>query len=130
MKFSEIEFDKYATEAKEKWGNTKAYQQCEEKTKNFSKDKWNIQADEMDSIFAEFAECLKNGASSSSDIVQGLVKKLQAYISESYYNCTDEILRSLGQMYVADERFRNNIDRHAVGNSEFISKAIVYCCCK
>ncbi|MBR6634885.1 MAG: TipAS antibiotic-recognition domain-containing protein, partial [Clostridia bacterium] len=34
----------------------------------------------------------------------------------------------LGQMYVADERFRNNIDNHALGTAEFVSRAIeVYC---
>ena len=130
MKFSEIEFDKYATEAKEKWGNTKAYHQYEEKTKDFSKDKWNIQADEMDAIFAEFAECLKNRASSSSDIAQGLVKKLQNHITENFYNCTDEILAGLAQMYVSDERFRDNIDRHGEGTAEFIRTAIAYFCYK
>jgi hypothetical protein len=34
----------------------------------------------------------------------------------------------LGQMYVADERFKNNIDKHASGTAAFICEAIeVYC---
>ena len=46
------------------------------------------------------------------------------YITENYYHCTNEILAGLGQMYVADERFKNNIDKHADGTAAFISEAI------
>lgn len=66
-----------------------------------------------------FAECMKNGGDA-----RGLVEKLQNYISANYYTCTDEILVGLGQMYVADERFKNNIDKHAEGTAEFASQAI------
>jgi hypothetical protein len=52
------------------------------------------------------------------------VKKLQSHITENYYTCTIEILSGLGQMYVADERFKNNIDKHADGTAAFISEAI------
>jgi hypothetical protein len=31
-------------------------------------------------------------------------------------------------MYVADERFKTNIDKHASGTADFVSKAIeIYC---
>ena len=57
-----------------------------------------------------------------------LVKKLQGYITENYYHCTDEILSGLGQMYVADQRFKDNIDKHGEGTAEFTADAIaVYC---
>lgn len=49
---------------------------------------------------------------------------LQNHITENYYTCNREILSGLGQMYVADERFKNNIDKHAEGTAEFISEAI------
>ena len=76
----------------------------------------------------EFAECMKKGESFHSDVVQNLVKNLQSFISDNYYTCTKEILSGLGQMYVVDERFKNNIDKHADGTAVFISEAIlVYC---
>ena len=53
-----------------------------------------------------------------------LVKELQDYITENYYTCTNEILAGLGQMYVADERFKANIDKNGDGTAEFVSKAI------
>ena len=59
---------------------------------------------------------------------QNLVKMLQNHITENYYRCSNEILVGLGQMYVADERFKNNIDQHADGTAEFIHEAIdVHC---
>lgn len=126
--FDNSEFENYKAEAKEKWGKTDAYKEHTEKTKNYSKDKWNSLAEGMNDILAELAVCMKNGEEPDSVKVQGLVKMLQNHITENYYHCTNEILAGLGQMYVADERFRNNIDKHAYGTAEFICKAIeVYC---
>ncbi len=126
--FDNTQLEQYRAEAKKRWGKTDAYNEYEEKTKAYSKDKFESLADGMEEIFAEFSVCMKNGASPDSKDVQSLVKALQSYITENYYTCTNEILAGLGQMYVADERFKSNIDKHADGTAEFASKAIeVYC---
>lgn len=114
----------FEREVKEKWGETEAYKEHAEKTRNYAKDKWNALAEEMDNIMAEFAFCMKNGNMPNSAQAQALVKVLQTHITENYYLCTNEILAGLGQMYVADERFLNNIDKHATGTAAFVSKAI------
>ena len=122
------EFKKYEAEAREKWGETSAYREHQERTKDYSKQKWNDLAQGMDGIMAQFAACLKNGDAPASDAAQALVQKLQSHITENFYHCTREILAGLGQMYVADERFRNNIDKHAEGTAQFICEAVaVYC---
>ena len=128
--FDNSEFEKYKNEVKEKWGQTEAYKEHSEKTKTYSKEKWNNLASGMDQIMAMFSMCLKNGNEANSQEAQELVKKLQNHISENYYHCTNEILVSLGGMYVADERFKNNIDKHAIGTAEYISKAINFYCKK
>lgn len=126
--FDNSKFDQYKAEAKEKWGNTDAYREHQEKTKGYSKDKWNSMAEGMDRIMGEFAASMKQGEAPDSDAVQSLVQKLQSHITENYYHCTREILFGLGQMYVADERFKNNIDKHGDGNAAFIRDAIqTYC---
>ena len=82
----------------------------------------------MMAIFAEFAACKDSGASADSAEAHALVAKLQAHITENYYTCTDEILSGLGQMYVADERFKKNIDKYGEGTAEFAADAIeIYC---
>ena len=128
--FDNSEFEKYKSEAKEKWGQTPAYKEHEEKTKQYSKEKWNILAGEMNDIFAEFAACMKNGDKPDSAKVQNLVKMLQDHITQNYYLCTDEILAGLGQMYTQDERFKNNIDKNADGTAVFVCGAIEFYCYK
>ena len=126
--FDNSEFEKHKAEAKEKWGKTDAYKEYAERTKDYSKQKWNEIAEGLDHIMAEFALCMRKDESPDSTEAQNLVKMLQNHITENYYLCTNEILASLGQMYVADERFRNNIDKHADGTAMFICEAIaVYC---
>ena len=126
--FDNTEFEKHKAEAKEKWGNTDAYKEHKEKTKDYSKDKWNSLAAGMDAIMGQFAESMKHGDAPDSDTAQDLVKSLQRHITENYYNCTNEILFGLGQMYVADDRFRANIDKHGEGTAAFIRDAIqTYC---
>ena len=126
--FDNSEFENYKREAKEKWGETDAYKEHAQRTKNYSKQKWNDLAAGMDHIMAEFALCMRKDETPDSAAVQNLVKLLQNHITENYYLCTHEILAGLGQMYVADERFKNNIDKHADGTAAFICEAIeVYC---
>ncbi|MBQ8539372.1 MAG: TipAS antibiotic-recognition domain-containing protein [Ruminococcus sp.] len=126
--FDNSDFEKHKAEAKEKWGKTEAYKEYEEKTKSYSNQKWSDLVEGLDHIMAEFALCLKNDETPDCVTAQELVKTLQDYITENYYLCTNEILAGLGQMYVADERFTKNIDKHADGTAEFICQAIkVYC---
>ena len=120
-------FEKYQAEAQERWGQTAAYKEYAEKTKGDSNQKRQDQASEMDNIMAAFAACAKNNAPDSAP-AQDLVKKLQNHITERYYHCTKAILAGLGQMYVADERFKNNIDRHGDGTAAFVCEAIIAYC--
>lgn len=71
---------------------------------------------------------MNSGERADSETAQDLVKKLQDYITKNFYHCTDDILAGLGEMYVCDERFKKNIDKHAEGTAEFVSNAIkLYC---
>ena len=114
----------YKIESRSRWGNTDAYREHEQKTKNYTKEMWAEANDGLMAIFAEFAVCKQNGAEADSDEAQALVIKLQAHITDNYYTCTDEILAGLGKMYVADERFKNNIDKYGEGTAEVVAEGI------
>ena len=118
----------YENEARERWFETAAYQEHEQKTNNYTKEKWAEANDGLMAIFAEFAACKDSGASAASAEAQAIVVKLQAHITANYYTCTNEILAGLGEMYIADERFKNNIDKYGKGTAEFASKAIAIFC--
>ena len=114
----------YKSEARDRYGSTDAYHEHEQKTKNYTKEKWAEANDGLMAIFAEFAACKDSGVSADSAEAQALVAKLQAHITENYYTCTEEILAGLGKMYVTDERFKKNIDKYGDGTAEFAAEGI------
>lgn len=118
----------YENEARERWGNTAAYHEHEQKTRNYTKEDWAQANEGLMAIFSEFAMCKNSGASADSAEAQALVAKFQAHITANYYTCTNEVLAGLGKMYVADERFKNNIDKYGEGTADFVAEAIAIFC--
>ena len=111
--------NKYAEEVKQRWGDTAAYRESEERGTDFVK-----AAPLLDAVMEGFAELDRSGMAPDSEPAKMQVEKLQRCITDNFYTCTDEILAGLGEMYVADERFRKNIDKHGEGTAEFISACI------
>ena len=119
--FDNKEIEKYKSEVKERWGNTAAYQESE--TRKASDDA----PQQMMEIFKRFA-ALRH-LPPESEKVQALVHELQQHITDNYYSCTKDILYSLGELYVNDERFHHNIDLAAgEGTAAFASQAIAIFC--
>lgn len=127
---TEIERTKaqYAAEAKSLWGGTNAYAESEKKTAAYSREDWNAVQEESLRLFDAFA-ALRNSPPDSAP-AQALVGQWQEFITSKYYACTNEILQGLGQMYIADGRFTQNIDKSGKGTAEFMSKAIAIYCAK
>lgn len=125
--FDTEKMERYAAEAKEKWGATPAYREYAEKTKGQSHEQQRETGDALMDIFRQFGEI--RHLAPESDAAQALVSKLRGFITEHYYTCTPQILRGLGQMYVAGDSMTENIDRAGgSGTAEFAHKAIeVYC---
>ena len=125
--FDKSKLDEYAKKAKEQWGDTEAYKEFEQKSKDRSESDMKHITKGLMQVFAEFGEMMDKKA--DDELVQGLVKKLQDYISTHFYQCTPEILRGLGKMYAGGGEFTENID--AVGGegcAKFAADAIeIYC---
>ena len=125
--FDTSKLDEYAKDAKERWGDSAAYEESAKKTRNYSKEDWDMANGQMSAIFAEFGQ-LKDQPPESR-LAQQTVKKLQDFISQFFYACDNEVLAGLGQMYTSDQRFRENIDKMGgSGTAEFAGKAIAYYC--
>ena len=125
--FDTTKMDEYAKKAKEEWGQTEAYKEYIEKTNSQSEDAQKVAWKNLMLIFVEFGKMKEK--SPSSEEVQLQVKRLQDYISENFYNCTNQILKGLGEMYVSGGEFTENIDKAAgSGTAVFAAKAIeIYC---
>ena len=115
--------NKYAEEVRQRWGSTDAYKESQQRNTDFSQ-----AASLLDAVFEEFAELDRSGISPDDEAAKEQVEKLQRCITDNFYTCTNEILAGLGQMYVADVRFKNYIDKHGEGTAEFVSQCInSYC---
>lgn len=125
--FDRSKIDEYAKRAREQWGNTDAYKEFVEKTKDRTQEEDDRLAEEFMELFVEFGT-MRN-ESPDSERVQLQVKKIQDYITENLYTCTDTILASLGKMYAGGGELTDNIDKSCgSGTAEFVSQAIkIYC---
>ena len=125
--FDKSHIDKYAKEAKERWGDTEAYKESEKRTGVYGMKEWNAVVQSIVDCFVGFG-AIKDG-DPASEAAKLQAKALQDTITANYYNCTREILSHLGRMYVADDRFRENIDRMGgEGTAEFAVRAIEEYC--
>ena len=126
-KFDRAEIEKYANEVKERWGATDQYAEYAQKSRSRTGEQHNALGAQLMDIFAEIGT-LTNLAPESEE-VQAMVKKLQDFITANYYNCTKDILKGLGSMYIADKRFKENIDKAGgEGAAAFVAKAIEFYC--
>ena len=121
--FDTSKMDQYAAEAKAKWGKTDAYREFESKTEGQTGQQMQATANDLMDIFAKIGQ-IRHLSPASSE-AQALIAQLQAFITEHYYTCTPQILKGLGQMYIAGDSMTENIDKAGgEGTAEFANKAI------
>lgn len=118
--------EKYKAEVEEKYGQSDAYKESKRRTSKYGKEEWSKIQSESNAIYEALAN-LKDGDPTSKE-AQALVEDWQNHISTYFYPCSKEILQGLGQMYQADERFRENIDKYGEGLTDFLSAAIDHYC--
>lgn len=127
--FDKKEMTQYAKEVSERWGNTNAYKEFQQKTKDRTDEEQGKIGQQLMSLFVEIGQLRELEPTDPS--IQEKIAGLQKYITENYYHCTTEILSGLGQMYVCDERMKNNIDAAGgEGTAQFVSQAILVYCLK
>lgn len=126
MKEIEKHKEEYAEEARQRWGHTDAYKESARRTAQYTKEDWaRIQA-KVQEIYQMFVDAMDKGPASSE--AQKAVGEWRQHITDNFYNCSLEIVRGLGDMYVADERFTKNIDKVKPGLVLFMRDAMhIYC---
>lgn len=125
--FDTDEIEQYKAEVKSKWGNSKAYQEYEQRVVSHSEHNDSKFVNEIMSLFTDLGAMKQLPPTDKA--VQEKIAALQAYINENFYTCSNDILKELGEMYVCDDRFKKNIDRFGgEGTAKFVREAIfVYC---
>ena len=125
--FDAKKMDDYSAQAKTLWGKTDAYREYEVKSRGRSKETDKALGDDLMGLFRELGTMRDQAA--DSEAVQNWVKKLQSFITEHYYTCTKQILKGLGQMYIAGDEMTANINTAGgEGTARFAHLAIEEYC--
>ena len=125
--FDHSKQERYAAEAKRRWGNTDAYKEYEQKTAGQSSAQQQSASDGLMAIFTKMGAI--RSSSPASPEAQAFVKELQDYITAHYYTCTKQILQGLGMMYIAGDEMTENIDKAGgEGTAQFAHDAIMIFC--
>ena len=121
--FDTTKIEQYAAEAKASWGNSPAWREYEQKSAKRTPDQARQLGEGMMALMAEFGAM--KAMDPSAPEVKAQVERLRAYITQHYYECTDDILRGLGAMYAGGGSMTENIDAAGgAGTGEFINRAI------
>ena len=121
--FDTSKLEEYTRKAKEQWGDSKAFSEYEQKSASRSKDDEKKLWSDFMKLFEKSGK-LKDSDPKSAE-AQAMVEDIQNYITQNFYECTDEILAGLGKMYAAEGEFKTNIDKAGgKGTAEFVSRAI------
>ena len=125
--FNMKKIDDYTAQAKTLYGKTEAYREFEKKSAGRSKDQENALGNQVMDFFVRLGS-MKH-LDPGCDEVQRWVKELQAFFTEHYYTCTNQILRSLAESYAGGGSMNENIDKAGgSGTGAFALEAIrIYC---
>lgn len=118
--------EKYAQEVEERWGQTPAYKQSQQKTANYTAQDWERIQARTAAIYEQIVAGMGRGPADPE--VQAAVADLRQSFCDYYYDCTPEIFKGLGEMYVADERFTAFYENIQTGLAAFLSQAIAHYC--
>lgn len=122
---TDVDVAAYQDEARERWGDTDAYQQSMVKVRRLTKA-------EMEKLKADgraFGQKLADSThlDPTSPAAQELIAQHHAGIN-FFYDCNTQIYRGLGQMYVDDPRFTAYYDGFKPGLAAWLNKGIAHYC--
>ena len=114
----------YADEAKERWGETDAYQESARRLKNYTPEDIELAKKAMGEATQEILDAMLAGLSPDSTEAQAGAEAHRKSISDWWYECNYEMHTNLASMYVADERFAKTYNDIAPGLAQYVHDAI------
>ncbi|MGW3349471.1 TipAS antibiotic-recognition domain-containing protein [Nonomuraea rubra] len=122
--FGGFDPDAHAAEAEQRWGGTEAWEDARRRSSSYTKEDWRRFMAEGAEITTRLSDALRSGAPADGDLAMDLAEEHRAHISRWCYECTYEIHRGLGEMYVSDPRFTSSLDATTPGLAAYLRTAI------
>lgn len=123
--FKDEDVKQYQEEVKERWGNSEAYKQSMAKVSKMTKAEMNKLKEDGKKHTQKIADNMHKGHTHPD--VQVLIAESHAGVN-FFYECSTEMYRNLGQMYVDDARFGAYYEKFAPGLAVFMRDAIAHYC--
>ncbi|WP_327430595.1 MerR family transcriptional regulator [Streptomyces sp. NBC_01236] len=122
--FGDKDPEKYADEAERRWGGTEAYAESQRRAARYTKDEWKRMQAEVASWGERYDALMEAGEQPIGERAMDMAEEHRQHITKWFYECTYEIHRGLGEMYVSDERFKEFYDSMRPGLAEHLRDAI------
>jgi len=122
--FDGFDPSQYEDEAEKRWGETDAYKESARRTRQYTKADWERYKAEADAIMTEAAKLFLSGAAADGEEAMSVAERHRLSIDRWFYPCGPKMHAALADLYDADTRFAENIDKHAQGLTPWWSSAI------
>jgi len=113
----------YSAQAKKLYGNTEAYREYEEKSKNRTPQQEEDLEAEVMNFFVKLGKL--RPCTPDCKEAQAWAKELQDFFTRHYYTCTPEILKSLAESYAAGGSMTGNIDKAGGTGTGAFAKEVI-----
>lgn len=123
--FADDDVKQYQQEVKDRWGNTDAYKQSMAKVSKMTKAEMEKLKADGKALTQKIADNMDKGFDNPD--VQELIAQAHQGVN-FFYECSLEMYRNLGNMYVADPRFAAYYEKFRPGLAKFMQQAINYYC--
>ncbi|MFE2287711.1 MerR family transcriptional regulator [Streptomyces sp. NPDC059443] len=123
--FGDKDPEQYAEEAERRWGGTEAYAESQRRVATYTKEDWQGIQDEVADWSARYAALMEAGEPADGEAAMDMAEEHRRHIDERYYDCSYEMHTCLGEMYVADERFKEFYDSMRPGLAEHLRDSIM-----
>ncbi|GAA3872614.1 MerR family transcriptional regulator [Streptomyces sp. NPDC003631] len=122
--FGDKDPEAHAEEAERRWGGTEQYAESQRRVARYTKDDWKRMQAEVASWGERYVALMAEGEEPSGERAMDMAEEHRQHISNWFYECSYDIHRGLGGMYVSDERFKEFYDSMRPGLAEHLRDAI------
>ena len=115
---------RYAHEVESRWGDTDAFHEASNRTRDYSAVDWKTLKAEGERLMRKMASELRRGSPPDTAVPMGIAEEHRAYIGRWFYSCSRSMHAGLADLYVADARFKATFDDVEEGLAHYFASAV------
>ncbi|MGI8948600.1 MAG: MerR family transcriptional regulator [Ornithinimicrobium sp.] len=117
--------DDYAAEAEQRWGETDAWAQSQQRTQRYSKEQWQQIKAETDMLSSRFIDLMQTGTAPEGTQAMRVAEDHRQHICRWFYDCSPQMHAGIAELYVTDDRFAKSFEDQAAGLARYAHDAVV-----